>query len=55
MTNPAATPARNLAARRGLGRLSTRMTATGMIAHTLIAPAKPNAAPPQASLRPPAS
>ncbi len=55
MQNPAATPARNLAACLNLGRQSTQITATGMMAHTLMAPANPNAAPPQISRRPLAS
>ncbi len=47
MTNPAATPATNRAARRSCGRHSAVITSTGTIAHASTAPAKPNAAPPQ--------
>ena len=48
---PAATPPRKASSRRVPGRHSTAMTATGTMAHTLTAPAKPSAAPPQASRR----
>ena len=47
---PAAVPPRYTPARQGRRTASAAITSAGMTAHTLIAPAKPNAAPPQASL-----
>ena len=48
---PAATPAANVIVRRIQGRQIAATTRTGMIAHPSMAPAKPNASPPHASLR----
>src|SRR5689334_277755 len=48
---PAATPQAKVAARLSCGRQSAASTITGTIAHTLTAPPKPNATPPQASRR----